>query len=304
MMWPLGRNRQTLEASSDDEDFLLVTWDSCRYDAYQKARTPILDSYCQPRQAWAMATYTLPAHVAMFQGFLPHVHAAEPFFNRFYQQLWRIGHRRIHVKPLVVFPPHTSSIVQGFADRGYFTVGTAAMDWFEDSEVLRDGFEKFEITGSEARKQNRWLTAAIEKNAQKKACFAFVNYGETHSPFHHEDMAEAGPAVKEQFSRARLWNQQGLLQKEWTLNEEAFGRQVACAEFLDARMGELIDFFKKRGRPTTIVMCADHGECFGEQGLYGHAFYHEKIMEVPLIIFRLNAPPHAAPEASIHAPKE
>jgi glucan phosphoethanolaminetransferase (alkaline phosphatase superfamily) len=43
------------------------------------------------------------------------------------------------------------------------------------------------------------------------------------------------------------------------------------------------------------VVTADHGECLGEQGLYGHAFHHEKVMEVPLLIFRLNAPPHEPP---------
>ena len=45
----------------------------------------------------------------------------------------------------------------------------------------------------------------------------------------------------------------------------------------------------RRARPTTVVVTADHGECLGEEGLYGHAFHHEKVMEVPLLIFRLNA---------------
>ena len=100
----------------------------------------------------------------------------------------------------------------------------------------------------------------------------------------------------DRFRRRRLYNQAGLFQDQWSFDEEAFGRQVACAEFLDARTGELLDYFRRRGRPTTVVLCADHGECFGEHGLWGHALYHEKVMEVPLLIFRLNAPPHANPE--------
>jgi hypothetical protein len=32
-------------------------------------------------------------------------------------------------------------------------------------------------------------------------------------------------------------------------------------------------------------MCADHGECFGEEGFYGHSFYHPKVFEVPMGIF-------------------
>ena len=74
--------------------------------------------------------------------------------------------------------------------------------------------------------------------------------------------------------------------------------QVRAAGFLDKMTGELLAYIRRRGRPATVVICGDHGECFGEQGLYGHAFYHEKVMEVPLLIFRLNAPPHDAPAAA------
>ena len=47
-----------------------------------------------------MGTYTLPSHLAMFYGFLPHVFASEPLYNRHRQQLWRISHRNVHATPL------------------------------------------------------------------------------------------------------------------------------------------------------------------------------------------------------------
>jgi arylsulfatase A-like enzyme len=107
--------------------------------------------------------------------------------------------------------------------------------------------------------------------------------------------------VDNRFKRRRLYNQMGVFQDEWTFDEESWLRQVACAEYLDARTGELLDLFIKRGRPTTVVICGDHGECFGEHGMWGHAFYHEKVMLVPMLIFRLNAPPHPLPEPSVAA---
>ena len=106
--------RRRYQAAGDDEDFLLVTWDSCRYDVYQQARTPVLDRHATAERGWAMATYTLPAHQAMFCGFLPHVFEPAPFYNRYVQQLWRISHRNVHVKPLVTFPEGTGNIVRGF----------------------------------------------------------------------------------------------------------------------------------------------------------------------------------------------
>jgi arylsulfatase A-like enzyme len=283
---------------TDDEDFLLVTWDSCRYDTWLDAQTPRMDHFGQPRRAWAMGTYTLPSHQAMFYGFLPHVFEAEPFYNRYCQQLWRITHRNVHVKPLVTFPVGQGNVVCGFRKRGYFTVGIAAMDWFRDAPELQTGFDHFRVTGTAARRQNEMLFRAIDAKARRRPCFALVNYGETHSPFRYEGMPAEKTEVDTRYSLSRLFNQQGLLKDEWTFDEAAYRKQVDCASFLDARTGELLDYFAARGRPTTVVVCSDHGECFGENGLYGHAFHHERVMEVPILIFRLNAPAHLLPEMS------
>ncbi len=303
MGWSRWKRRLGLESQrqlqmlDEQEDFLLITWDSCRYDAFVKAKKPNLSKFGPCQRAWTQATYTLPSHVAMFQGFLPHVAEPLPLYNRFCQQLWRISHRNLDVKPLVTFPKETKSVADGLRRRGYLTVGSAALDWFRDAPVLQEGFSHFDVPGTGARRQNRDLIRLIETHGRTKPCFAFVNYGETHSPFRHEDMPAAEGAVDERFKRRRLYNQAGVVREEWKFDEEGFGRQVECAEFLDARTGELLDLFQRRGRPTTVVLCGDHGECFGENGLWGHALYHEKVMEVPMLIFRLNAPPHPVPEA-------
>ena len=284
------------QSNKDSDDFVLLTWDSCRYDAFIKAKKPNLDPYGVARKATAMATFTMPAHAAMFQGFLPHCFHDEPLYNRYVQQLWRVSHRRVHTKPLVAIPPHTKNIIQGLRNRGYYTSGVGAMYWFRDAKFLKDGFKHFTVTGYNGRLQNEILLNRITKHAKNKPVFGFINYGETHSPFHHADMVERKKEIDSRFSLGRLFNQKGLKSNEWRFDQEAFDMQVSCAEFLDARAGELIAYFKNRGRPTTFVVCADHGECLGEDGLYGHAIYHEKVMEIPLLIFRINAPAHPAPE--------
>src|SRR5262245_20427383 len=296
MWWFSFRRPQSPQVLDDEEDFLLVTWDSCRYDTYLEAQTPRLDSFGKARRAWAMGTYTLPSHQAMFYGFLPHAFTSEPLYNRHCRQLWRISHRNVRTTPLVTFPLGTRNIVSGFRRRRYFTVGIAAMDWFRDAAELRAGFTQFSVTGIAARNQNDRLIRLIERKAARRPCFAFVNYGETHSPFRHEGMPDGHSGVDERFSLSRLFNQPGVLEKQWQFDTEAYQRQVACASYLDARTGELLDFFHARGRPTTVVICSDHGECFGENGLYGHASYHERVMEVARPICRLNpSPPSGTP---------
>jgi hypothetical protein len=290
--WPWKQARpEAATVAGDAEDFLVITWDSCRYDAFVQARKPVLDGHGPARQAWAMGTYRLPAHMALFHGFLPHAFVPEPFYNRHVRQLWRIRHGRVRTLPLATFPAGTPNIVTGLREQGYATLGVAAMTLFRDTAALREGFEEMAVPGIDARKQNRAAARLLWERAAARPCFLFVNYGETHSPFHHADMP-ASERVEEHYSLEELFNQPGVKSAGAPFDVRAFVRMVSCAEFLDARTGELLELFRARGRPTTVVVCADHGECLGEEGLYGHAFYHEKVMEVPLLIFRLNAPAH------------
>ena len=36
---------------------------------------------------------------------------------------------------------------------------------------------------------------------------------------------------------------------------------------------------------TLVILTADHGEAFGEDGFWGHGIYHEKVMNVPMSCF-------------------
>lgn len=61
-------------------------------------------------------------------------------------------------------------------------------------------------------------------------------------------------------------------------------RQKACLEYVDARIKSLLESFKE----SKTIICADHGDCWGEDNLWGHGMHHEKVLEVPLV-FRLTA---------------
>jgi len=111
--------------------------------------------------------------------------------------------------------------------------------------------------------------------------FAFINFGETHAPFHFEGKSDPCPVDV----RARIM--------KWPPREEgpvgrqcaAFGHQVQAAEFLDARLPKLLSGLPSN---TIVVVCGDHGECFGEDGYWGHGVNHPKVLEVPLCCFRLD----------------
>lgn len=277
------RHRKVTPPHSSGENFLLVTYDSCRYDTYMAARTPILDQFGEVRKAYSQATYTYASHASMFQGLLPHVFKDEDYYNRFTLQMWRLQHRK-KVKARVVFPEGSTDIIDGFNKLGYFTCGVAAMGWFRNNRYLQSGWQAYQWTGIAGRKQVHWTVEQIERQPDKPF-FAFINFGETHSPYKCEGQAglEGDAPARER------WKRTGGEATENEFDEASWKMQITCAEFLDARMGDLLQEFRRMNRDVTVVMCGDHGECFGEEGQYGHGFYHPKIMEVPMLVFDFKA---------------
>jgi hypothetical protein len=46
----------------------------------------------------------------------------------------------------------------------------------------------------------------------------------------------------------------------------------------------LLALLLKAFSQSTVVICAAHGDCWGEDGLWEYGFYHPKVLEVPLIV--------------------
>jgi arylsulfatase A-like enzyme len=58
-------------------------------------------------------------------------------------------------------------------------------------------------------------------------------------------------------------------------------QQIKCVEYVDGLVGDLLS---KCPANTHIMITADHGELFGEDGYFGHGpVMHEKCFEVPFL---------------------
>ena len=112
------RTRKKNPRARSGENFMLITLDCCRYDAYAEARKPFLDGIGKARQAYSQGTYTFASHASMFQGILPHVFTPEPFYNRAIRQLWRMRDKTGKKPALIEFPLDTGSIIGGFVSAG------------------------------------------------------------------------------------------------------------------------------------------------------------------------------------------
>src|SRR5262249_25045987 len=80
-----------LASQQPPDNFLLLTFDSCRYDVLRDARTPVLDRYARIVRAQTPANFTYAAHQAFFVGLLPNALEDLPYYNRFSRQLLRLA---------------------------------------------------------------------------------------------------------------------------------------------------------------------------------------------------------------------
>lgn len=261
---------------------LLLTLDSCRYDTLVDARTPTLDSYGPIVPAQTPGNFTYAAHQAFFVGLLPNASSDLPYYNRFRRQLIglsNVGERAVARDARTVVESDWD-MVAGLRRAGYQTVGAGAMNWFRQ-KALTAGFDRFEFTGRDADAQIDYLLAEVDPELP---FFGFVNFGETHNPFTYAGKTDVCPVDVR--ARRMTWppTPEGPVGKE----NGGYWHQVAAAEFIDGRLARL---FSSLPGDTVTVVCADHGECFGEDGFWGHGVNHPKVLEVPLLIFRLDRQP-------------
>jgi hypothetical protein len=256
------------------DSFLLVTLDSCRFDTFQGANVPNMKSVGPLHRAHAPSYFTFASHSAMFMGFTPGAAASRTeFVNPKYAKLFRLasaGHSG--AKPGEGIELHGRNIIDGFNRAGYFTVGSGAVSWFDPtrpaSRSLSVDFRKFSFRGGpySVRTQLEWMLQRLR--GRKGPVFAFLNVGETHVPYWFEGADWPwGENCCRPFSET---NDASLCRI----------RQTACLEYVDGQIRDLLDAF---GR-ASIMLCADHGDCWGEDGLWEHGIHHEMTLRVPLLV--------------------
>ncbi|MGH7658424.1 MAG: sulfatase [Gemmatimonadales bacterium] len=297
------------EASSGTPNVLLIVLDTVRgfnmsLYGYPRQTTPEIDAFAAGGfrfdRAISTAPWTLPSHASMFTG--RQVHELETDW-------------------LVPLGTRYPTVAEALRSRGYVTAGFVGNTNYTSAETgLARGFIHYvDYTlspGLIARNsalfrvlaRNRTLRRLVgDQDAlgrrsaddinhaflswlddEKRPFFAFLNYYDVHRPYlppepwasrFVPDGTEPDPRLAR---NAKPGDQDRVEKTQWA--ENAYDGALA---YLDDRIGILLDELKSRGvlENTLVIITSDHGEEFGEHGLFDHGnSLYRQAVQVPLIL--------------------
>jgi hypothetical protein len=251
-------------------DVLFVVLDALRYDVAVEAlaagRTPNL-ARVLPGGAWeerhSPGTFTFAAHQAFFAGFLP-TPARPGRHERLFAARFA-GSETTGPRTAVFDAP---DVVSGFSGRGYHTVCTGGVGFFNKltplGRVLPGIFAEShwdETTGVTGRRstevQVRLAERILDGIPAGRRVFLFVNVSALHQP-------------------NCLWTPGAT--------EDSKATQADALAYVDGWMPVLFDAICRRG-PALVVVCSDHGTAYGEGGFVGHRVAHPVVWTVPYADF-------------------
>jgi hypothetical protein len=256
-----------------EESIILITLDSLRYDVTQIAETPNLNKFFMDNKSsgWhkvgSHGTYTLPSHISFFQaGLMPCDNREETPapFNRNKEKLFKAQLAWERTTGARFPTPAAPNIIKGFKKLGYRTIGIGGVHWFNNkfptSDIWHKRYfdefywkEKFSENNTKSLEHQIKLIKKLKVRENKEPVFLFLNISYTHKPY-----LGFGDSINGQ--------------------KKAF-------EEVDKLIPQLQKVLPKKYH---LLIMSDHGECFGEDGLTGHGFYHPKIMEVPFAVVDVN----------------
>jgi arylsulfatase A-like enzyme len=302
-------------APSGAPNILFITLDTVRAPnlslyGYARSTSPRLEQLAKTgvvfERALSTAPWTLPSHASMFTGRWPHelsVDYGAPL-DTVYPTLAEFLKTRGYV---------TAGFVANYGYCGYETGLNRGFIYYDDFPVsLGEMVSSSTLTRTIANnfRLRRFIqndehinrkTAADINDAvltwlsrqSHKPFFIFLNYFDAHDPYLPPAPFDRkfGPGRKHgKYSPLHHWLYDKVVahqnMSQDTIQEEINAYDGAVA-YLDDNLGLLLDELKQRNLMTNllIIVTADHGEEFGEHGLFDHGYsLYLPSVHVPLLI--------------------
>ena len=323
--------------SSSHPNVVLVVMDTVRADhlslfGYNRDTTPNLKKLAADAtlyaQALSAADITLTSHASIFTGLYPSWHRAycqppEAAFGRkirpdvatMAEVLSQNGYHTMGVAANL-YLRYDFGLQRGFAD---FRIPRpvpilAAESWYMLRNGMRRAINLFADTAQYDRLYSRgdavngeFFNMLQEPKLAQAPFFAFFNYMDAHFPYiPPRPFDRLFPGKKSSVSEGDLEAIQDRVNGEGDrlpqlYTDYAVSQYDGGIAYIDSQIGQLVDWLKRQNLydNTMIVVTADHGEAFGEKGLFLHGnSLYANLLHVPLLVKY----PHSAHTGMVDAP--
>ena len=127
-------------------NLVFIIMDSCRYDSYQRARTPNMDRIGAGECRYSYASWTSPSHYTYLMGMVPHSAPQGVFASEVYKSEFSRWTQRLNLPDLSfkTFVPQLS-LPHVLQDQGYRTVGRVSMPVLNPESHLNRHFDDYQL---------------------------------------------------------------------------------------------------------------------------------------------------------------
>lgn len=273
-------------------NLIFIVFDSCRYDNFIAAKTPNISKLGQAEKRYSFATWTLPSHHVYMMGACPHTSPKGVFASEVYKKDFLNWGHRLNIPDISFkgFVPKLS-LPAFLQSNGYVTHGLVSLPVLNQTTAINNHFDRYQLMKSHNDFNAMLDLMVFEKD---RPSFYLLNVGETHYPYnipgesaddlprisgahgvfkHLDDLIvapESGTKHPSDLSGEDFFNMDQMLALK--------DKQRRNVEYLDKLFAKLYEIVPPN---THIIVTSDHGECFGEDGYFGHGpIIHEKVFEV------------------------
>jgi arylsulfatase A-like enzyme len=306
----------------DARNVILIVWDTVRaanlsvYD-YPRDTTPNLARWARQgvryQRAVAPAPWTYPSHASFFTGHWPFQLRSQWKYTldapvpTLAEQLASLGYETAGFSANTLFCSYETKLDRGFTHfvdypltaRSLFT-RTVAGQWLLEHFILAGQFYESKWIRFQSRNAaaiNREFLDWLASRRPERPFLAYLNYFDAHEPYVPPPDYEGRFGIKPRSVRDYrfLLDYGAPGWKNISVRDVALARDCYddCIAFLDDQLGRLLDQLRDRGAldNTLVIITSDHGESFGDHGLYLHpgSLYLDEIA-VPLVILAPGAP--------------
>ena len=128
-------------------NYILIVFDSCRYDSFQRARPKTIKKLGPVQKRWSYASWTSPSHYNLLIGLMPHtspkhVYASEYYKKDFLQFNERLGCDDFEFRsiiPKMFMPMFLRDTL------GYRTNAMVSLPVLNPKTILNNGFDRYQL---------------------------------------------------------------------------------------------------------------------------------------------------------------